>query len=63
MKHKRLWGRILVAALVMMIIVPVTTLKAQAKTRSSYYYKWSKDWSEVTAILYEVNFDDYHPMI
>lgn len=60
MKHKRLWSRILVAALVMMIIVPVTTLKAYADTytREEKYYIWSEDWSQVTANYIQCRYDE-----
>ena len=61
MKHKRLWSRILVLALIMMIAVQATTLKTYAEEKTEIQYIWSKDWSQVTASEYEIEFDDSTP--
>ena len=60
MKHRRLWSRLLVTALLMMIIIPAMTLQvyAGAYEREETFYIWSEDWSEVTANFVRINYDE-----
>ena len=61
MKHRRLWSRLLGMALIIVIAVSATTLKAYAKTHIETSYIWSEDWSQVTATQYSNRYDDYPP--